>query len=210
MNAIYHGVALLRAGMVERVLVGGAEAPLTEFTLQQLRAMRIYAAVPGAGEAACRPFATPASGMAVGEGAAFLALSLAEGGTGLSLGGIAATREVAQSLTGITTEGRGLQVAMREVIAAGGRPDFVVAHAPGTARGDAAERRALAAVFGAEQPEIRSYKPYTGHTFGASGPLGAVAALEALRTGGVVGSALVNATGFGGNVTSLLLTRGGG
>ena len=74
-HALLHGVALLRSGMAERVLVGGAEAALTPFTLKQMQALRIYAEAPPAGVHACRPMSTPKSGMAIGEGAAFVALS---------------------------------------------------------------------------------------------------------------------------------------
>jgi len=42
-HALLQGVALLRAGMAERVLVGGAEAPLSTFTLRQMEALRITA-----------------------------------------------------------------------------------------------------------------------------------------------------------------------
>ena len=61
-HALVHGVALLQSGMAERVLVGGTEASLSEFTLRQMEVLRVYGNPP-AGEAyACRPFASPASG----------------------------------------------------------------------------------------------------------------------------------------------------
>ena len=221
MHAILHGIALLRSGMVERVLVGGTEAPLTTFTLRQMEALRIYARVPDDGRPACRPLANPPSGMVVGEGAAFFALSLAPDDDKPGIHALTFARERQASLTGISPEGEGLQRTMREAVALAGRPDFVVAHAPGTPRGDTAERAALAAVFGDHQPAIRSFKWATGHTFGASGPLGICAALSAMRAGELPYSpyleteaeqqpeqfhrALVNATGFGGNVISVVV-----
>ena len=206
LHALYHGVALLRAGLAERVLVGGTEAPLTGFTLRQLQALRIYAKPTTGDQPPCRPFANPATGMAVGEGAAFLALSRANTAwSGPRLLAVAATRERAGTATGISREGRGLQVAMRAVTEEGGVPKTIVAHAPGTQRGDAAELSAITAVFGPEPPPTISYKCSTGHTFGASGPLALTAALADVQLAGPV---LINATGFGGNVVSVLVNRG--
>lgn len=204
MHAILHGVALLRAGMAERVLVGGAEAPLTTFTLRQMEALRICAPIPPAGEHACRPMSTPASGMVVGEGAAFLALSLEDDAAGKPvIEGIAFGRERARSLTGISRQGAALHHCMRELIEANGYPDLIVAHAPGTRRGDAAELTAIQALSEnqPEDPLVTSFKWATGHTFGASGPLAVCGALLVMPGKKV----LVNATGFGGNGVSLML-----
>lgn len=228
LHALLHGVALLRSGMAERVLVGGAEAPLTEFTLRQMEALRITAPVPANSDFACRPFADPPSGMALGEGAAFFALSLEPGPFELS--GLAFAREAAGSATGITSDGAALQRTLRECRDKAGAPDFIVAHAPGTKRGDAAELAALQGIFGEETgaPLVTSFKWATGHTFGASGPLALDAAASMLarqhwvglpyrkeETGshsagsvepGPLVRGMVNATGFGGNAVSVGIT----
>jgi 3-oxoacyl-(acyl-carrier-protein) synthase len=39
---LLNGVAWLRAGMTDKFLVGGSEAPLTDFTVAQMRALKIY------------------------------------------------------------------------------------------------------------------------------------------------------------------------
>lgn len=207
LHALLHGVALLRSGMAERVLVGGAEAPLTEFTLRQMEALRITAPVPAGNEHACRPFSNPPSGMALGEGAAFFALSLEPGPFELS--GLAFARESAGSATGITAEGAALRRTMRMCTETMGQPDLVIAHAPGTKRGDAAELSALRAVFGevAVGRDVKSFKWATGHTFGASGPLGLDGLLSALGAGPQV-RGMVNATGFGGNAVSVGVRTG--
>lgn len=221
-HALLHGVALLRSGMAERVLVGGTEAPLTEFTLRQLEALRVTAPVPGRSEYACRPLDDPPSGMVLGEGAAFFALSGSPGP--FELAGLSFAREAAGTATGITPEGAALQRTMRTCAETLGTPDCIVAHAPGTRRGDAAERAAVRAVFGeGGGPAVTSYKWATGHTFGASGPLGLDRLLADLERGAVTqlpyakptgsirpaGSVkptkrgMVNATGFGGNAVSI-------
>ena len=222
-HALLHGVALLESGLADRVLVGGAEAPLTGFTLAQMRALRIYAGPVASHRHACRPFADPASGMAIGEGAAFFALSKENSDSDPAISGLSFAQERAVSATGISKDGAGLQQTMRAAAAqAASTPDLIVAHAPGTRRGDAAERTAIHQVFGeSARAKTVSGKWATGHTFGASGPLGLALALGYLgaaagaRVGDVVvaneiGSALVNATGFGGNVVSVLVERGQG
>jgi 3-oxoacyl-[acyl-carrier-protein] synthase II len=61
---------------------------------------------------------------------------------------------------------------------------YVNAHATGTQQGDAAEARAIGAVFGPEIP-VSSLKGNMGHTLGASGPIELAATIEMMR-GGVV------------------------
>ncbi len=202
MHAILHGMALLRSGMAERVLVGGAEAPLTPYTLEQMRVLGIYAGVPtDPRDPACRPLANPSTGMVLGEGAAFLALELSEDSGKPALLGYGLQRESGQGKTGISRSGDALGAAMRMAAAGAGiRPDRVIVHAPGTRRGDRAEVAAVRTVFGPEMT-VTSYKSLTGHTLGASGPLAMVGAAT-LHPGERV---LVNATGFGGNAVSLLV-----
>ncbi|THH41373.1 beta-ketoacyl synthase N-terminal-like domain-containing protein [Neolewinella litorea] len=223
-HALLHGIGLLGAGLADRVLVGGTEAPLTPFTLRQMEALRVYAPVPGrTTQAACRPFDSPPSGMVVGEGAAFLALERLVPRHRYAITGLGAARERAGSSTGISREGLALQQAMRQAV--GGQdamPDFVIAHAPGTARGDAAEREAINQVFPDSTPPVTSFKWATGHTFGASGPLALVAGLALLEGQEYLplphlaeniaslpgpNRFLVNATGFGGNAVSVLVGR---
>jgi 3-oxoacyl-(acyl-carrier-protein) synthase len=225
MHAILHGIALLRSGMAERVLVGGAEAPITAFTLGQMEALRIYGKAVGVGEHACRPFSDPPSGMVMGEGAAFLALSLEEAADRdcPEVLGIAFARESTPTPTGISAEGQALEKSMREIVEQNGRPDIIVAHAPGTKRGDMAEWNAVNALYAPTQEDyyMTSFKWATGHTFGASGPLAITAALEMMKAGKLCplpwkttpetplafGRVLVNATGFGGNVASVMVAR---
>ena len=47
LHALLNGVAWLRAGMSDKFLVGGSEAPLTPFTIAQMQAMKIYSAIEG-------------------------------------------------------------------------------------------------------------------------------------------------------------------
>lgn len=217
-HALLHGLALLQSGMADRVLVGGTEASLSEFTLRQMEILRVYA-TPDSGEPyACRPFSTPPSGMVIGEGAAFLALERDPRPGKPRITGLGFGREGGQGATGISRDGTALQATMRAALATTPAPNLIVAHAPGTRRGDAAERAALGIVFPGLPPPVTSLKWATGHTFGASGPLALVAAIEMMDHGESLGlpyhrsqnkiapeTVLVNATGFGGNAVSVVV-----
>ena len=45
LHALLNGVAWLKAGMADKFLVGGSEAPLTDFTIAQMRALKIYSRI---------------------------------------------------------------------------------------------------------------------------------------------------------------------
>ena len=108
--------------------------------------------------------------------------------------------------------------------------DYVNAHGTGTPNNDASESAALRRVFGDAMPPVSSTKAFTGHTTSASGSIEAVFCLLALQHGFIpaqlnwtaadpaciVPSAggeatlkqiLCNAFGFGGNDSSLLISR---
>jgi 3-oxoacyl-[acyl-carrier-protein] synthase II len=59
---------------------------------------------------------------------------------------------------------------------------YVSAHATGTPQGDAAEAKAIRAVFGADVP-VSSLKGNMGHTLGGSGPIELAATVEMMNSG---------------------------
>jgi 3-oxoacyl-(acyl-carrier-protein) synthase len=230
LHALLLGVAWLRAGMGDACLVGGAEAPLTPFTLAQFSVLGLLGQGPAEQPPPCRPLANDLPNrLVLGEGASILALeSLSPRGAELrgaiaELRGVGASIERAKSPTGITEHGDALAASMARALAEhGDTVDAVVVHAPGTRNGDLAELSALRRVFGTSLPALCSNKWQMGHTFGASGALGvefALALLAGVRPAEPpyasalrappreVRSVLINAAGFGGSAASVVLGR---
>ena len=238
-QALGNAVAWLRAGLADRFLAGGAEAPLTDFTLAQMHALGIYSTFAPQ-EWPCRPGAGAPSTFVLGEGAAVFALErvsraalAAEPATALAphfqLESVGFGFEAIPSKTGLSADGQHFQTAMRQALRQANCPpeaiDALVLHSPGTPAGDAAERRAVLAVFGAENaPQLVSNKWLVGHTLGASAALSLEFALQMLthqtwpklpfetylssppNPNRPIRRVLVNAAGFGGNASSALVS----
>ena len=111
---------------------------------------------------------------------------------------------------------------MRQALAEAGNPkiDCVIAHAPGTLLGDNSEWNAINRVFGNKIPMVSGNKWKIGHSLATSGLLslelgllllnGKVEDLNPFGKGSVpkkVNRILINASGFGGNCTSLVIKR---
>ncbi|OUJ70878.1 beta-ketoacyl synthase N-terminal-like domain-containing protein [Hymenobacter crusticola] len=196
-QALGNALAWLRAGMADRFLAGGAEAPLTDFTLAQMQAIGIYSPFAEA-DWPCRPGAGGPSTFTLGEGAAVFALEKASPQAVqhqklsrpdkpiFQLESVGFGFEAIGSKTGLSRDGQHFQTAMRQALAQARRTpadvEAVVLHSPGTPAGDAAERAAIQAVFGENVPPFTSNKWLLGHTLGASAALSLEYALHLLTT----------------------------
>lgn len=196
-QALGNAVAWLRAGMATRFLAGGTEAPLTDFTLAQMRALGIYSPFAAANWP-CRPGTGRPSTFVLGEGAAVFALEKIGREELLTeqqqeperpvfvLEGVGLAFEAIASKTGLSPDGQHFQQAIHQALRQAGlvptNIDAIVLHSPGTPAGDAAERAALRAVFGETLPPLLSNKWLLGHTLGASAALSLDFALHILET----------------------------
>jgi 3-oxoacyl-[acyl-carrier-protein] synthase II len=184
-NAIGHAWELVRSGEAERVLTGGYEA------LNQL----VYAgfdSLQALSTTQCRPFDAHRDGLALGEGAAILALETlpharARGADILGeIVGYGATTD-RYHLTQPHPEGNAAFQAMSAACTSAGlRPeqiDYVNAHGTGTPLNDVAEAAAINRFAGAHSANlpVSSIKSSIGHLLGAAGAVEAVASLMALR-----------------------------
>ena len=220
LHAVCNAYAWIKSGMLDSMLAGGSEAPLTDFTLNQMEALRIY--TKNDSPYPCRPFEGKQNTFMLGEGAALFHITKSE--QGIELAGLGFAQEQTPSATGITPEGTAFYLAMQAACQQANvdKVDLIIAHAPGTVRGDQSEYNAIKKLF-SDVPYIISNKYLTGHTFGASGALSLELGILALEKQLVpkfpydtylsntppktINSVLVNAAGFGGNAVSILLKK---
>ncbi len=230
LHALLNGMAWMQAGMADRFLVGGSEAPLTAFTIAQMQALKIYAnaknCLPELGEWACRALdlTKTKNTMVLGEGAAMACLELGEkpNALGYVTGFGYATDDLQHSIS-ITDEAECFQKSMKMALqnVSLEEVDVIVMHAPGTIKGDKSEYKAIEKLFGKKMPMLTTNKWKVGHTFGASGMLNIEMAILMMQYQQFIGvpfvteqnprkvirNVLINAVGFGGNAVSILLSK---
>ena len=194
-SAIHLGRDLLRAGAADVILAGGVEAGVTGLVVSAFAQMGALTKNPDPATAS-RPFDVARDGFVIGEGAAVLVLETAEhaaarGATPLAVVAGAGASADAHHATAPPDDGGGARLAMQRALADAGVDPTVVghlnAHGTSTPLNDAAEGRALRAVFGdhTDHIAVSSTKGVTGHTLGAAGAIEAVFAIQALREGRV-------------------------
>lgn len=185
-HAIGLAFQMVRGGMVDCAVTGGAEACITFGTLRGWEAMRVMS------PDVCRPFSKGRLGLVLGEGAAMMVLEPLERaqerganilgeivGFGMSADAADLT---APDLGGMV---RALRAALDDAKLAPADIQYVNAHGTGTAANDETETKALHQAFGphAQKLAISSTKSMVGHALGAAGALEMVATLLAVRDG---------------------------
>jgi 3-oxoacyl-[acyl-carrier-protein] synthase II len=194
-HAIGDALGLLRDGVQDVVLAGGAEAPLCLMGFLGFAAMRaLSTAFNEQPERASRPFEVDRDGFVMAEGAGVLVLEALEHAQArgarptVEIAGYGATCD-AHHLTQPEPDGAGAATCMRLALAdAGLAPtdvDYVNAHGTGTALNDVIETQALKHVFGAHayRLAVSSTKSMTGHLLGAAGAVEAAYTALALTHG---------------------------
>ena len=185
---------MLRAGMIDAALAGGAETTVCTTGVAAFdrvgamsRRNEDYSKTP-------QPFDRNRDGLVMGEGAAVLVLETesharARGATILAeLAGYGATAD-AFHVTAPHENGEGGSAAMRMALdSARANVDdlgYISAHGTGTPLNDQSETRAVKAAFGEKAYEIpiSSTKSMTGHMMGATGALEAIFCVQAVRQG---------------------------
>ena len=224
LHALLNGVAWLRAGMADKFLVGGSEAPLTPFTIAQMQALKIYSKEEN--DYKCRAFDLnkTKNSMVLGEGAAVICLEIGESKNALAyIEGIGYATDILEHGISISTEADCFQKSMKMALQNTNlsEVDAIVMHAPGTIKGDLSEYKAIQKIFKENLPMLTTNKWKIGHTFGASGMLSVELAIMMMQHNQFIGvpfaesqsqrknirKVLVNAVGFGGNAVSVLLSE---
>ncbi len=228
-HSLLVALAFVRSGMAETAIFGGAEACLTPYTLAHLEALRINAELGT--DWPCRPGSEGSGNTVVlGEGAGTALLCREDDFNmdgDLELLGVGWALESTPTATGISADGASFEAAMTRAIQflpGGVSVDCVVAHAPGSIRGDDAELSAIQRVFG--RVMTCSTKHVTGHTYGASGMVSLGLAQSLLYGAKWPGFpypcrfsadeapsprvVLINTAGFGGNCISIVVGKRAG
>lgn len=228
LHSLLNGIAWLTSGMCDKFLVGGSEAPLTDFTIAQMKALKVYAqrSLSEVEAYPCRALDLDKerNTMVLGEGASAICLEIGNADNAIAkIIGVGYATEVLQHNTSVTADAECFQKSMQ--MALGGlnpsEVDAIVMHAPGTKRGDSSEVNAITKFFCNEIPFLTTNKWKLGHTFGASGLLSLELALLLLQhQKGIevpfakpqkrpkkIKKVLVNAVGFGGNAVSVLISK---
>ncbi|MBC7749690.1 MAG: beta-ketoacyl synthase [Methylotenera sp.] len=223
LHAVLNGVAWLKAGMADKFLVGGTEAPLTDFTIAQMRALKIYSNSTEEYPNRALDLEKKKNTMILGEGAGVCCLEIGKKENALAyIEGMGYATEILEHSISISAEATCFQKSMKMALQNTNlsEVDVVVMHAPGTIKGDLTEYKAIEKVFGESLPLLTTNKWKIGHTFGASGILSMEFAILMMQYNRFIGvpfaeaqiqtkpikKVLINAVGFGGNAVSILLS----
>jgi 3-oxoacyl-[acyl-carrier-protein] synthase II len=183
----------LAAGMIERgeadaAIAGGTETLLAPLTYESLARAGALSRNPDAALAS-RPFDVDRDGFVMGDGAAIVILENAEAAAARGarvLGRIRGYGSVADAhhITSPDPSAEYEARAMRDAIErAGVECGVVYAHATGTLVGDAAEAKAIDAVYGGAPATVTSIKGHLGHGMASAGAMCLVAGILGMRDG---------------------------
>lgn len=193
-NAIGDGAAIIRRGDADVMVVGGAEAPVCEFSVAGFAQARALSTRNDDPAGASRPFDADRDGFVMGEGAAVLILeerqrALDRGapiyGEFLGYGMSADAYHMTLPRPGGMGAARAMQNALDEASLDAEDIDYINAHGTSTPANDSTETAAIKLVFGehAAQLPISSTKSMTGHLLGGAGALESLVCLLAIRDG---------------------------
>ena len=182
-QAIGIAASLIRAGVIDRAICGGAETCINPSTMRAWEMLRVL--TPGA----CRPFSAGRDGMVLGEGAGMMVLeaedaAVARSATPLAILAGYGTSSDAKDMLQPDAEGaaKAITAALSDAGLSPADIDYINAHGTGTVLNDITEAAALRAVFGDKLDAIpvSSSKPIIGHALGAGGALELIITVRAL------------------------------
>lgn len=182
---------MLRAGEVDVVIAGGAEACICPLPLAGFAQMRAMSTRNDDPQRASRPFDVGRDGFVLGEGAGILMLERAEFAEARGarvyarLAGVGTSSD-SYHITAPDPTGTGAARAIQAALRIGGIDPadvgHVNAHATATAVGDVAEAAAIRASVGTH-PVVTAPKSALGHLLGAAGAVEALTTVLAIYDG---------------------------
>lgn len=185
-HAIAQAVLMIRAGIVDTAIAGGADASITYGMLKSWEALRVLS------PDTCRPFSADRKGLVLGEGAGMFVLESLEHAKSRGarihalIYGIGMSAD-ASHITNPSSDGAAsaIQAALDDAQIPHGEIGYINAHGTGTLLNDLTETRAIRKIFGthADQLLVSSTKSMHGHALGASGAIELVATVRSLQEG---------------------------
>src|SRR5687767_2745304 len=193
-HAIGEAYHLIRRGLQDAVITGGAESAITPLAVGGFAAMKALSTRNDEPERASRPFDRDRDGFVIAEGSGVLILE--ERDRALQRGakiyaevvGYAANGD-AYHMTAPAPEGEGaarcMKLALKDAGLAPTEVDYINAHGTSTEYNDANETTAIRSVFGEQAAKlaVSSTKSMTGHLLGAAGAVEGVFSALALHHG---------------------------
>lgn len=230
-NAIMLGARMIKAGLLDRAIVGGTDS-LSAFTINGFSSLMIYS------DEHCTPFDENRKGLNLGEAAAYIVLEsdeLAKNKKPLGFLTGYGNANDAFHQTASSEDGEGAYLAIKKALEISGlnpsEIDYINAHGTATPNNDLSEGKSLQRIFG-NLPDFSSTKAFTGHTLAAAGAVEAVFSLLALKNQTIfpnlnfqnkiealgiipqteikqkeIKNVLSNSLGFGGNCSSLIFSK---
>jgi 3-oxoacyl-[acyl-carrier-protein] synthase II len=190
-EALAWAYRLLKAGEVDVVIAGGAEACISGITVAGFVQARTLSQRNDEPEKASRPFDTKRDGFVLGEGAGVMVLERAEYAAARGatvhgrLSGVGITSD-AYHITGPDPEGTGqaraMANAMRTAEISPSDVGHVNCHATSTVAGDVGETVAIRKAIG-DHPVITAPKSALGHLVGGAGAVEGIIAMLSVRDG---------------------------
>ena len=191
-NGMIDAFNLVRLGMADVMVTGGAEAALFPAGVGGFNSMHALSTRNDDPMHASRPFSGSRDGFVMGEGSAALILEEYEHAKARGAkiyaevigGGMSAD---AYHITATHPEGLGARLVMENALKdAGIKPedvDYINAHGTSTPVGDVSEIKAIKEVFGdhAYKLNVSSTKSMTGHLLGATGALEALFCVKSVQ-----------------------------
>jgi 3-oxoacyl-[acyl-carrier-protein] synthase II len=188
-NAIGQAFHLIRYGHAERMIAGGADAPVTPVVMDAWKDMRVLSTRNDPPERACKPFSANRDGFVLSEGAGIVVLEAMELAVArgahiyAEIMGYGSTADAAH-ITFPDPDGEANAI-LRALKDAGIQPaeiDHINAHGTATKLNDQSETEAIKRVFGSRAHEIpiNSIKSMIGHTMGAAGAIEFIATTLAI------------------------------
>lgn len=193
-HAVGEAFHLIRRGLQDAVIAGGAESAITPLGVGGFSAMKALSTRNDEPERASRPFDRERDGFIIAEGSGVLILE--ERDHALKRGakiyaeviGYGANGD-AYHITAPAPEGEGaarcMRLSLKDAGIAPSEVDYINAHGTSTEYNDANETQAIKKIFGehAFNVAVSSTKSMTGHLLGAAGAVEGVFSVLALRHG---------------------------